>query len=684
MNRSAALLLVLPLLTLTGCGASGPPDDDDGPPDPVAINIVESSASVEIGHMFQFHYSVSNTNNTACSWSVNDFAGGNATVGMIGTDGLYTAPANVPNPAQVTVKAVAAADSTKSDTATVTITAPPPFIISPSTATVPAGATQQFTTTADVSWSLEGASGNTASLGSIGTDGLFTAPLAPPLVGEVTIVATSKAATSIRSTAVAIITFSNASLQGHYAFSYRATDAGQMMFAGGCFTADGQGVISDGFMDMNSQARGSGTLDFVPFTGAYQVQPDGRASMSLQTATEAFPFRLALVSDAAARLIAFETGRSGAGDLERQDPSSFAAGLAGAYVFTYDGLGHVLGTGAPSGQPIAAAGRLTAQGGAFVDIVGDININGVWQPGGMGSSNPNGSLTPSGVVAGAGYIGLGGTSGAQKFRYYMLSADAAFLVSLDWSAMFPGFGVTGMLLRQENGPFGDASLAGDAAMSGHGYNGIPSPTPAPYVPPVPAYSVGTLIANGSGTFTGGLLDIKTGDAWNAAMAVSGTYGVDSNGRAGLTVQLTHLSIPSVAYMASNNTACTVGVASWNIGVARLFPQTGAKPFSPASLNGRYALALRGTLSAPGTDITGQVLLNGQGALAGVVDVNASGVLSESVPVSGTYTMEPTGRGLATITSPTSSWTVTLVLQDPGKAFLMGATFPARGSLARQF
>ena len=684
MNRSAALLLVLGLLALTGCGASGPPGDDNEPPLPVAINIIESSASVETGQTFQFHYSVSNSGNTACSWSVNDVAGGNATVGMIGSGGLYTAPAAVPNPAQVTVKAVAAADSTKSDTATVTVTAPPPFVISPSLATVPAGATQPFTTTADVTWSLEGASGNTAPLGSIGADGLFTAPLAPPLVGEVTIVATSKADTSIHATAVAVITFSNASLQGHYAFSYRATDAGQMMFAGGCFTADGQGVISDGFMDMNSQARGSGTLDFVPFTGTYQVQPDGRASMSLQTATEAFPFRLALVSNAAARLIAFETGRTGAGDLERQDPSSFAAGLAGAYVFTYDGLGHVLGTGAPSGQPIAAAGRLTAQGGAFVDIVGDININGVWQPGGMGSSNPNGSLTPSGVVAGAGYIGLGGTSGAQKFRYYMLSADAAFLVSLDWSAMFPGFGVTGMLLRQENGPFGDASLAGDAAMSGHGYDGIPSPTPAPYVPPVPAYSVGTLIANGSGTFTGGLLDIKTGDAWNAAMAVSGTYGVDSNGRAGLTVQLTHLSIPSVAYMASNNTACTVGVASWNIGVARLFPQTGAKPFSPASLNGRYALALRGTLSAPGTDITGQVLLNGQGALAGVVDVNASGVLSESVPVSGTYTMEPTGRGLATITSPTSSWMVTLVLQDPGKAFLMGATFPARGSLARQF
>ncbi len=227
MRKAALSLCILLCLAIWGCGPGGAPDDDDPPPQSVTINIIESAASVEVGHSFQFHYSVSNSTNTSCSWSVNDVAGGNSTVGTIDAGGLYTAPAAVPNPAQVTVKAVAAADTAKSDTAQVTVLAPPPFTISPATATVPAGATQPFTTTADVTWSLEGTAGNTAPLGSISADGLYTAPLAPPLGGEVTIVATSKADTSVHATAVAAITFSNASLHGPYAFVYRGADAGR-------------------------------------------------------------------------------------------------------------------------------------------------------------------------------------------------------------------------------------------------------------------------------------------------------------------------------------------------------------------------------------------------------------------------------------------------------------------------
>jgi hypothetical protein len=321
MNRVVALLLTVPLLALTGCGPGGAPDDEDPPDEPVTVNIIETAASVEVGQTFQFHYSVSNTTNTTCAWSVNDVAGGNAALGTITADGLYAAPAAVPNPSQVTVKAVAAADATKSDTAAVTITAPPPFTISPETATVPAGATRQFTTTAEVDWSLEGADGNAAPLGSIAADGLFTAPLSPPLSGDVTIVATSKTDTAIKATAVATITFSNASLQGPYAFTWRATDAGEMMFVGGCLVANGQGAITDGIMDMNSQTRGSVPSTGVTFSGTYQVQPDGRAAVTLQTGTESFPLRLALVNESSARLMAFEAGRTGAGDLTRQDPS---------------------------------------------------------------------------------------------------------------------------------------------------------------------------------------------------------------------------------------------------------------------------------------------------------------------------------------------------------------------------
>ncbi len=80
------------------------------------------------------------------------------------------------------------------------------------------------------------------------------------------------------------------------------------------------------------------------------------------------------------------------------------------------------------------------------------------------------------------------TPGPQAFRTYWLSADAAFLVSLDWGSLFPKMGATGLLMRQESGPFNNASPSGDIATLGWGYGAIPTPTPHPYVPPWTAYS----------------------------------------------------------------------------------------------------------------------------------------------------------------------------------------------------
>lgn len=681
MNRAVALLLTVPLLALTGCGPGGAPDE---PPDPVSVNIIEASASVEVGGAFQFHFSVSNTTNKACSWSVNDVAGGDATVGTITADGLYAAPAAVPNPGQVTVKAVAAADATKSDTAVVTITAPPPFTISPGTATVPAGETRQFTTTAEVDWSLEGAAGNTASLGDIAANGLFTAPLSPPLGGSVTVVATSKADPSVHAAAVATITFSDASLQGDYAFTYRATDAGQIMFVGGRFTSDGRGGISDGVMAMTSQTRGQAPSSDVTFTGAYAVQADGRAAMTVQTATESFPMRLALADDSAGRMMAFETGRTGAGDLARQDPSSFAAGLTGSYVLAYDGTVHVLGTAPRSGQPLAAVIRFsTTASGTLTDIVGDINVNGVWQNGGYGGTAASGTFGPANLLSGRGYLNLDGTSGAQQFLYFMLSSDEAFLVSIEWGSMFPKVGVCGKLMRQGSGPFGASSLAGDLVTVGHGYGAIPVPTPDPYVAPWPAFSGGVITADGAGNLAGGTADNNVNGTVGQALPVAGVYEVAANGRGGLTMSAGGTNHAAFCLL-SNNRACIVGVDSWGAGGSLLVPQAGGRPFSPATLNGRFALALKGTLASAGTDVTGAILLNGLGDLAGVVDINASGTLTPDASAAGTYSLSSIGRGTMTIHAATRTLTMTMYLVDPGTVLLMGTSDPFSGTLTRQY
>jgi hypothetical protein len=192
-----------------------------------------------------------------------------------------------------------------------------------------------------------------------------------------------------------------------------------------------------------------------------------------------------------------------------------------------------------------------------------------------------------------------------------------------------------------------------------------------------------MTANGAGLITGGLTDTNVGGTVGQGLAVSGTYTIASNGRGTSTITAGGLTNSTAVYVISNNTAYTVGLDTWGTGISFFSPR-GAGPFSVASLNGHCALALRGTLSSPSTDITGQILLNGQGDLAGVVDVNASGVLSENVPVTGVYTMDATGRGQATISSATSTWLATIYFAGPGTVYLLGTSYPSTGCLVRQF
>jgi hypothetical protein len=64
---------------------------------------------------------VSGTTNTGVTWKVNNITGGSSTVGTISSSGLYTAPSTAPSGGTVTVTAVSSYDSTKSASATLSI-----------------------------------------------------------------------------------------------------------------------------------------------------------------------------------------------------------------------------------------------------------------------------------------------------------------------------------------------------------------------------------------------------------------------------------------------------------------------------------------------------------------------------------------------------------------------------------
>src|SRR5579863_7058965 len=108
-----ALLLVASFLGCGGLVGSGP---SQPPPSNITVTVAPATACVLLGEPRIFTATVSNTTNTTVNWSVNGIPGGNATVGTIDAGGVYTAPADLPARASVSVQATSGADSSKSST----------------------------------------------------------------------------------------------------------------------------------------------------------------------------------------------------------------------------------------------------------------------------------------------------------------------------------------------------------------------------------------------------------------------------------------------------------------------------------------------------------------------------------------------------------------------------------------
>jgi hypothetical protein len=79
------------------------------------------------------------------NWEVNGTVGGSATFGTIDATGIYTAPATVPSPAQLTITAVSQADANVTATYPIMI-ALAPTAAPPAAQTISAGATANFST----------------------------------------------------------------------------------------------------------------------------------------------------------------------------------------------------------------------------------------------------------------------------------------------------------------------------------------------------------------------------------------------------------------------------------------------------------------------------------------------------------------------------------------------------------
>ncbi len=167
----------------------------------VTVTVTPNPVTVILSGSQQFTATVAGSTNTNVNWTVNTVPGGNSTVGIISSTGLYTAPAALPNPATITIAAASAVNVKITGTANVTLDSGVRVSVLPLVATLGSAETLQFTDTVTgtpnpaVTWSVNGVNGGNATVGTITTAGLYTAPATVPTSATI-VIATSVADTT--------------------------------------------------------------------------------------------------------------------------------------------------------------------------------------------------------------------------------------------------------------------------------------------------------------------------------------------------------------------------------------------------------------------------------------------------------------------------------------------------------
>jgi len=658
MKKAVFLLLSLSTIYWMSCGGGG-----GGTPTPpaVTISISPTTSSVEITSTAQFTATVRNATNAAVTWRVNDVDGGNSTVGTISATGLYTAPGAVPSPGDVTVKAVAQADTSKSASAAVSVKLR--ITVTPATADVPAVGTQQFTalvegvTNTDVTWQVNGVAGGNSTVGTISAGGLYTAPVAIPAGGTVSITAVAQADTSRSDTAGVSVFHSNAMLSGRYALSYLGWDPCFFVIAGS-FNANGNGTITSGLGDLNNCTD---VFPAITLTGSYSVSADGRVEILLNDSlANDYTLHAVMISPDRLRLIQFDTFATGQGQIDKQDPTAFSnAAFTGGYAFRLEGFGF---TG--SGW-MGAAGRMSADGAGNLSAgVMDVNEDYV-------DTNAVAFTGTYDIAAsGRGTATLDTPLGFMNFALYMVSANKANVVSLDlvpWTL--------GKAEKQTLGSFSNANLTGDYAYIESGTSALGLGT---------YFNAGRFTANGSGAVSAGVSDENDNGVPAENLAFTGTYAVAANGRGTGSFTATRGTSDFSFYLVSPTRAVFVQQGAFAVATGEIEAQSG--PFSNGSLTGDYGISFDGWPSMT----VGQFTATGAGAASGTVDINTydsvadAFVLEPNQAFTATYSVTANGRGNYAVADASGPLDFHVYVISDSKVIIIGMDEVLSGAAEKQF
>ena len=433
---------------------------------------------------------------------------------------------------------------------------------------------------------------------------------------------------SSNSTPANQVGFSKSSLSGTYVFSSTGTDSntgGFLAFAG-AITADGNGTITGGNVDVVdvNDGAGSGTA-----TGSYVVNTDGRGQFTVAVAgVQSFTFNFVLSSTSHGLVTEFDDFGSGSGTIDLQTSLTGISQLANSYALS------LAGANISDSGPLASAGSIT------------FDSNGI-STAGIQDFNENGTPLPARSLSGTATLGTGtapGTMvlndafGTSSFDFYPVDATHFKVIETDLTDAL----LAGDFYTQANATIPSGQVV--FTMAGGTANTFPT------------VAGGFATTDSSGNFTAGSEDLN---------ANSGTFvtsipfsGVASSGGAvggRVLVALTGFATASqwVVYPTTSAGLIILELDTDNVMLGAAYAQS-ATSFA-ASQN--YGLNLTGFNTGAEVEIDNiaQFLTASPSSspnMTGKLDENASGLqFAQGINFSATYTPDSPATGRGNILAP---------------------------------
>jgi len=693
---------------------------------PIVVTLSPPTATVVVGAQQQFTATVSSATNTGVTWSVSGTGCSGASCGVVSSSGVYTAPAAVPTPAQVYVKATSVVYSGSYSVAKVTIVPVITVSVSPSAAELVVGANQQFsanvtgTTNGQVTWTVTGKGCTGLACGGVTSSGFYIAPSKVPSPAEVTVTATSVVDTSKSGSATVTIlppvgvTISPGGVQvvvgGSQQFTATVTGttnpsvtwslAGTGCSGSACGTITSYGlytapakipspakVIVKATSEADATKSATAVVTIIaPVTVA--ISPTN-AVLSLG---EHLQFRAAVVgsSNSAVAWSISGSGCSGSAcgaittgglytapatlpslatvivkasaQIDVSQSASAIVNLVATEDAKIQGQYAFQFTGFNSGAIYESAGSFTADGSGNVTGTEDIN-----RPSGPAINVPF-TGTYQLIDGSRGLLILNSSVGSHTLAFALnAAATSGRFIAFDYTALRG----SGVIQKQDPTAFTSGALNGPYVLSlaGKDYAGKR------------IGALGILDFNGAGGIVGGTMDINEGGKiWPTFPSLQGSYAVSNTGRGTLSLTIPGFAggkLDFVFYVVATNQLQLVSVDTLSSstpmfsGPAEL--QVGA-PYLTSSFVGPTVFSLGGETANVPQVAVGRIAFDGVSQPLVEFDQNAGGTVTTGNVLTGAYSVGLNGSGTLNLDNSngfTEEWALYAIA--PNHAYLMDAS-----------